>query len=256
VRPGALALLAEEDRELTLIALVTMALSRDHFAGDAVRPCSCPVSPDAVRPCSCPVSPVAMLPLGVVAILVLGVEGVVVGLLRLGLRVRRATLLATLQDCSRSGIARRRSDAKKKSLSRPARSRAPLRNRGCCATPGCSARCRQCPCHQAGPPAPLAGARGDVIRMRMLIEVKSIAFGMSRYSTRWHLDGATWTERRAAEAVKERDAAAAAASHRHGGVRWGGAPTHANPGPAHGRHELRCDWRVLRTQPRRTRASG
>jgi hypothetical protein len=24
----------------------------------------------------------------------------------------------------------------------------------------------------------------------MLIEVKSIAFGMSRYSTRWHLDGA------------------------------------------------------------------
>jgi hypothetical protein len=45
---------------------------------------------------------------------------------------------------------------------------------------------------------------------RMLIEVKSIAFGMSRYSTRWHLDGATWTERRAADAVKERDAAAAA----------------------------------------------
>jgi hypothetical protein len=46
----------------------------------------------------------------------------------------------------------------------------------------------------------------------VLIEVKSIAFGMSRYSTRWHLDGATWTERRAAEAVKakERDAAAAA----------------------------------------------
>jgi hypothetical protein len=45
----------------------------------------------------------------------------------------------------------------------------------------------------------------------MLIEVlKSIAFGMSRYSTRWHLDGATWTERRAAEAVKERDAVGAA----------------------------------------------
>jgi hypothetical protein len=44
----------------------------------------------------------------------------------------------------------------------------------------------------------------------MLIEVKSIAFGMSRYSTRWHLDGDTWTERRAAEAVKEGDAAAAA----------------------------------------------
>jgi hypothetical protein len=38
--------------------------------------------------------------------------------------------------------------------------------------------------------------------MHMLIEVKSIAFGMSRYSTRWQLD--------AAEAVKERDAAAAA----------------------------------------------
>jgi hypothetical protein len=45
---------------------------------------------------------------------------------------------------------------------------------------------------------------------RVLIEVKSIAFGISRYSTRWHLDGATWTERRAAGAVKERDAAAAA----------------------------------------------
>jgi hypothetical protein len=27
---------------------------------------------------------------------------------------------------------------------------------------------------------------------------------------RWHLDGATWTERRAAETVKDRDAAAAA----------------------------------------------
>jgi hypothetical protein len=45
--------------------------------------------------------------------------------------------------------------------------------------------------------------------MRMPSEVKSIAFGMSRYSTRWHLDGATWTERRAAEAVKERDAVGA-----------------------------------------------
>jgi hypothetical protein len=44
----------------------------------------------------------------------------------------------------------------------------------------------------------------------MPIEVRSIAFDMSRYSTRWHLDGTTWTERRAAEAVKERDAAAAA----------------------------------------------
>jgi hypothetical protein len=44
----------------------------------------------------------------------------------------------------------------------------------------------------------------------MLIEVKSIAFSMSRYSTRCHLDGATWTERRAAEAVKERDGAPAA----------------------------------------------
>jgi hypothetical protein len=29
----------------------------------------------------------------------------------------------------------------------------------------------------------------------MLIEVKSIAFGMSRYSTRWHLDGATYMDR-------------------------------------------------------------
>jgi hypothetical protein len=33
-----------------------------------------------------------------------------------------------------------------------------------------------------------------------------------------HLDGATWSERRAAEAVKERDAAAAAVVHRRGGI--------------------------------------
>ena len=37
---GALALLAVEDRELTRIALVTLAFSRDQFAGDAVRPIS------------------------------------------------------------------------------------------------------------------------------------------------------------------------------------------------------------------------
>jgi hypothetical protein len=48
---------------------------------------------------------------------------------------------------------------------------------------------------------------------RVLIEVKSIAFGMSRYSTRWHLDGATWTERRAAEAVKEMTAKDTAKEH-------------------------------------------
>jgi hypothetical protein len=59
---------------------------------------------------------------------------------------------------------------------------------------------------------------------------------MTRYSTRWHLDGATWTERRAAEAVKERDAAAAAidAEVFAGMV----PPAHANPDLAHGRHEL------------------
>jgi hypothetical protein len=54
----------------------------------------------------------------------------------------------------------------------------------------------------------------------MLIEVKSIAFGMSRYSTRWHLDGATWAERRAAEAVKERDAAAAAIDAERHSLVW------------------------------------
>jgi hypothetical protein len=73
----------------------------------------------------------------------------------------------------------------------------------------------------------------------VLIEVKSIAFGMSRYSTRWHLDGATWTERRAAEAVEERDAATAAIASALGyaevfGIRRCGAPAHANPDPAHG----------------------
>ena len=68
-----------EDRELARTALVTPLFSRHHVAFDAVRH-----------------RPVPMLPLGVVAIPVLGVEGVVVGLLRLGLRVYRATLLATL----------------------------------------------------------------------------------------------------------------------------------------------------------------
>jgi hypothetical protein len=37
----------------------------------------------------------------------------------------------------------------------------------------------------------------------MPIEVNSIAFGMSRYSTRWHLVGVTWTERRAGAAARE-----------------------------------------------------
>jgi hypothetical protein len=44
--------------------------------------------------------------------------------------------------------------------------------------------------------------------------------------------------------------------HRRGGIRRCGAPAHANPDPAHGRHELRGYWRVLRAQPRRPRASG
>jgi hypothetical protein len=35
------------------------------------------------------------------------------------------------------------------------------------------------------------------------------------------------------------------------------APAHASPDPAHGRHELRSYWRILRAQPRRrSRASG
>jgi hypothetical protein len=42
------------------------------------------------------------------------------------------------------------------------------------------------------------------------LKAQSTAFGMRMYSTRWNLDGVMWTERRAAEAVKERDAAAAA----------------------------------------------
>jgi hypothetical protein len=93
----------------------------------------------------------------------------------------------------------------------------------------------------------------------MLIEVKSIAFGMSRYSTRWrNLDGArymAWTERRAAEAVKERDAAAAAID----------AEVFAGVVPPPMRTQIQrmggmssavADWWVLRAQPRRTRASG
>jgi hypothetical protein len=66
----------------------------------------------------------------------------------------------------------------------------------------------------------------------MLIEVKSIAFGMSRYSTRWHLDGATWTERRAAEAVNSEGKGRRRGRHRRGGIRRCGAPAHANPDPA------------------------
>jgi hypothetical protein len=52
----------------------------------------------------------------------------------------------------------------------------------------------------------------------MLIEVKSIAFGMSRYSIRWHLNGATWTERRAAEAVSEGEGRSRG-RHRRGSIR-------------------------------------
>jgi hypothetical protein len=70
-----------EDRELALIALVTGAFSRQYFAGDAVRPCLDDVLSVLA---SLVAASVAMLPLGVIAILVLGVEGVVVGLLRLG----------------------------------------------------------------------------------------------------------------------------------------------------------------------------
>jgi hypothetical protein len=94
----------------------------------------------------------------------------------------------------------------------------------------------------------VAVARAAVLALALLAPVLAVArtavligmsrystaplIGMSRYSTRWDLEGAAWTERRAAEAVK-----------------GGGAAAHANPDPAHGRHELRGDWRVLRAQP-------
>ena len=64
--PGALARHGE-DRELALIALVTPAFSRHHFASDAVRPC-CLVGQLADSADILPPGP------GVVAILVLGVE--------------------------------------------------------------------------------------------------------------------------------------------------------------------------------------
>jgi hypothetical protein len=44
--------------------------------------------------------------------------------------------------------------------------------------------------------------------------------------------------------------------HRRIDIRRCGAPAHANPDLAHGRHELRGHWRVLQAQPRRPRASG
>jgi hypothetical protein len=76
----------------------------------------------------------------------------------------------------------------------------------------------------------------------MRIEVKSItAFGMSRYSTRWHLGGATWTERRAAEAVKERDAAAAAIDAEGYSLGWCPRPCKPRSSAwAAWRHELRA----------------
>jgi len=46
--------------------------------------------------------------------------------------------------------------------------------------------------------------------LRMLFEVKSMAFGFTRYKTKWHNNGATWVENRAEKAVAERDQAAAA----------------------------------------------
>jgi hypothetical protein len=46
--------------------------------------------------------------------------------------------------------------------------------------------------------------------LRMLFEVKSMAFGFTRYKTTWHNNGATWVENRAEKAVTEQDQAAAA----------------------------------------------
>jgi hypothetical protein len=37
--------------------------------------------------------------------------------------------------------------------------------------------------------------------LRMLFEVKSMAFGFARYKTKWHNNGATWVENRAEKAV-------------------------------------------------------
>jgi hypothetical protein len=57
---------------------------------------------------------------------------------------------------------------------------------------------------------------------------------------RGHVDGAPPRARRAADAVKERDAASTAIDvEAFAGVVL---PTHANPDPAHGRHELRNNW--------------
>jgi hypothetical protein len=55
-----------------------------------------------------------MLPLGVAAVFVLGVEGEVVGLLRLGLRVNLAPLLATLRLGAPAALAYSDSHRKKR----------------------------------------------------------------------------------------------------------------------------------------------
>jgi hypothetical protein len=93
---------------------------------------------------------------------------------------------------------------------------------------------------------------------RMLIEVKSIAFGMSRYSTRCHMDGATYMDgapRGRGSEGKGRAAAAAIDAEVFAGVvpppmqtqiqRMGGMSS-----------AVRGDWRVLRAQPRQRLTTG
>jgi hypothetical protein len=64
----------------------------------------------------------------------------------------------------------------------------------------------------------------------MLFEVKSMAFGFTRYKTKWHNNGATWVEKRAEKAVTEQDQVAAIDAAMFPAVH----PPPMQPGPASG----------------------
>jgi hypothetical protein len=90
---------------------------------------------------------------------------------------------------------------------------------------------------------------------RMLIEVGSIAFDMSRYSP----PDSTWMGprgRSAARPRQRRKGAPRRGRHRRGGIRRCGAPVHANPDLAHGRHELRGHFCEHSPTVHELRASG
>jgi hypothetical protein len=74
-------------------------------------------------------------------------------------------------------------------------------------------------------------------------EVKSIAFGMSRYSIRWHLDGATWTQRNET-AVKKGNNNTGDLSSVSWGARWTPPPHVRKCHQMSSKEHIQLDWVV------------